>query len=116
MKKEEKPARGLFERPAGSGCLWINYYVGGQQHKVSLKPQGFNPPLLPLIYVVAVDPVLAILSLFPSAALLPFFAVLATITHPPPHISQRPRLTAAQRVSARPSASGQPPTQARQSW
>jgi hypothetical protein len=28
MKKEEKPVRGVFERPAGSGCWWINYYVG----------------------------------------------------------------------------------------
>ena len=33
MKKEEKPVRGVFERPAGSGCWWINYYVGGRQHR-----------------------------------------------------------------------------------
>lgn len=28
-----KKARGLFERPAGSGCWWINYYVDGKQHR-----------------------------------------------------------------------------------
>ena len=33
MKKEAKPVRGLFERPAESGVWWINYYVGGRQHR-----------------------------------------------------------------------------------
>ena len=33
MKKEAKPVRGLFERPARSGVWWINYYVGGRQHR-----------------------------------------------------------------------------------
>jgi hypothetical protein len=27
MKKAK--AKGLFERPAGSGCWWINYYADG---------------------------------------------------------------------------------------
>jgi len=25
--------RGVFERPAGSGCWWINYYVDGKQYR-----------------------------------------------------------------------------------
>jgi integrase len=33
MKREQTPVRGLFERPAGSGCWWINYYVNGKQHR-----------------------------------------------------------------------------------
>jgi integrase len=28
-----KKARGLMERPPGSGVWWINYYVGGKQHR-----------------------------------------------------------------------------------
>jgi integrase len=28
-----KKARGLLERPPGSGVWWINYYVGGKQHR-----------------------------------------------------------------------------------
>jgi integrase len=33
MKKETEKARGLFERPPGSGCWWINYYVNKKQHR-----------------------------------------------------------------------------------
>ena len=33
MKKEEKSIRGIFERPLGSGCWWINYYAAGKQHR-----------------------------------------------------------------------------------
>ncbi len=33
-------ARGLFERPAGSGCWWINYYVGGKQHREKVGRRG----------------------------------------------------------------------------
>jgi integrase len=33
MKKKKKNPRGLFERPAGSGVWWINYYVDGHQHR-----------------------------------------------------------------------------------
>src|ERR1035437_9930542 len=32
MKEQEK-VRGIFERPAGSGCWWVNYYVNGKQHR-----------------------------------------------------------------------------------
>jgi integrase len=32
MAKKKNP-RGLFERPPGSGCWWINYYVDGKQHR-----------------------------------------------------------------------------------
>jgi hypothetical protein len=42
---------------------------------------GVIPLLLPLIYFVAVDSVLAILSLFQLAALLTFFPLLAAIAH-----------------------------------
>jgi hypothetical protein len=42
---------------------------------------GVIPLLLPLIYFVAVDSVLAILSLFQLAALLAFFPLLAAIAH-----------------------------------
>jgi hypothetical protein len=45
------------------------------------RSSGVNPLLLPLIYGFAVDPVFSILSLFLLAALLPFFALLATIAH-----------------------------------
>ncbi len=31
MKKAK--TRGIFERPAGSGCWWVNYYVNGKQHR-----------------------------------------------------------------------------------
>lgn len=33
MKQKEKPVRGIFERPAGSGVWWVNYYVDGKQHR-----------------------------------------------------------------------------------
>ncbi|MGD0156902.1 MAG: site-specific integrase [Terracidiphilus sp.] len=33
MKKDEKPVRGIFERPPKSGVFWINYYVNGKQHR-----------------------------------------------------------------------------------
>ncbi len=33
MKKEAEKARGLFERPPGSGVWWINYYVNGKQRR-----------------------------------------------------------------------------------
>jgi integrase len=33
MKREAEKARGLFERPPGSGVWWINYYVNGKQHR-----------------------------------------------------------------------------------
>ena len=33
MKKDEKPVRGIFERPPRSGVFWINYYVNGKQHR-----------------------------------------------------------------------------------
>jgi hypothetical protein len=33
MKKELERVRGIFERPAGSGVWWINYYVNGKQHR-----------------------------------------------------------------------------------
>ncbi len=33
-------ARGLFERPAGSGCWWINYYVDGKQHREKVGRRG----------------------------------------------------------------------------
>jgi integrase len=33
MKKDEKPVRGVFERPPESGVFWINYYVNGKQHR-----------------------------------------------------------------------------------
>src|ERR1035441_8794038 len=42
---------------------------------------GVIPLPLPLIYLVAVDPVLAILSLFQLATLLAFFPLLAAIAH-----------------------------------
>ena len=38
MKKAS--ARGLFERPAGSGCWWINYYVDGKQHREKVGRRG----------------------------------------------------------------------------
>jgi integrase len=38
MKKSS--ARGLFERPAGSGCWWINYYVDGKQHREKVGRRG----------------------------------------------------------------------------
>jgi hypothetical protein len=31
--KEEKNARGCFEKPTGSGVWWINYFVSGQRHR-----------------------------------------------------------------------------------
>jgi len=40
MKKEEKQIRGIFERPAGSGCWWINYYAGGKQHREKAGRRG----------------------------------------------------------------------------
>jgi integrase len=33
MKKADQPVRGIFERPLGSGCWWINYYAAGKQHR-----------------------------------------------------------------------------------
>jgi integrase len=33
MKKEQEKIRGIFERPAGSGVWWINYYISGKQHR-----------------------------------------------------------------------------------
>jgi integrase len=33
MKTELERVRGIFERPAGSGIWWINYYVNGKQHR-----------------------------------------------------------------------------------
>jgi integrase len=33
MGTEPRKIRGLFERPFGSGIWWINYYVGGKQHR-----------------------------------------------------------------------------------
>lgn len=33
MRDQPKKTRGLFERPAGSGVWWINYYVNGKQHR-----------------------------------------------------------------------------------
>jgi integrase len=33
MKKSLEHVRGIFERPAGSGVWWINYYVNGKQHR-----------------------------------------------------------------------------------
>src|ERR1035437_10496113 len=33
MKKDQDKVRGIFERPAGSGCWWVNYYVNGKQHR-----------------------------------------------------------------------------------
>jgi hypothetical protein len=45
------------------------------------KSLGVNPLRLPLIYFAAVDPVLAILSLFLLDAHLAFFALLATVAH-----------------------------------
>jgi integrase len=33
-------ARGLFERPVGSGCWWINYYVAGKQHREKVGRRG----------------------------------------------------------------------------
>jgi len=38
MKKAS--ARGLFERPTGSGCWWINYYVDGKQHREKVGRRG----------------------------------------------------------------------------
>jgi integrase len=32
-KQEEKKERGVFEKPAGSGVWWINYYADGKQHR-----------------------------------------------------------------------------------
>ena len=32
-KREVKPARGIFERPKGSGIWWINFYQDGKQHR-----------------------------------------------------------------------------------
>jgi integrase len=32
-RREVKQERGVFERPKGSGVWWINYYVGGKQHR-----------------------------------------------------------------------------------
>jgi integrase len=42
MKKGKKSIRGIFERPAGSGCWWVNYYVSGKQHreKAGRKPDA----------------------------------------------------------------------------
>lgn len=41
MKREdEKRERGIFERPAGSGCWWINYYVNGKQHREKVGRRG----------------------------------------------------------------------------
>src|SRR5437763_1222013 len=42
---------------------------------------GVNPLRLPLLYLIAVDPVLAVLSLFLLDARLVFFALLATVAH-----------------------------------
>ncbi|MGA2754061.1 MAG: site-specific integrase [Terracidiphilus sp.] len=28
-----KQVKGVFERPPGSGCWWVNYYIGGKQHR-----------------------------------------------------------------------------------
>lgn len=33
MGTQPRKPRGLFERPAGSGIWWINYYVNGKQHR-----------------------------------------------------------------------------------
>ena len=33
MATKPTKARGLFERPPGSGIWWINYYVNGKQHR-----------------------------------------------------------------------------------
>jgi integrase len=33
QEAKKKNPRGLFERPAGSGVWWINYYVKGKQHR-----------------------------------------------------------------------------------
>ncbi len=43
-KKEQKPARGVFERPKGSNIWWINYYVRGKQRreKVGTKSDAIN--------------------------------------------------------------------------
>ena len=32
-KKEQESVRGIFQRPAGSDCWWVNYYVDGKQHR-----------------------------------------------------------------------------------
>ena len=39
-------ARGLFERPAGSGCWWINYYVDGKQHREKVGRPGMHLPFI----------------------------------------------------------------------
>lgn len=31
--KDEKKTRGIFERPAGSGCWWVNYHANGKRHR-----------------------------------------------------------------------------------
>ena len=33
MPAQPKQMRGVFERPAGSGIWWVNYYVNGKQHR-----------------------------------------------------------------------------------
>jgi integrase len=40
MKRELEPVRGIFERPAGSDCWWINYYVEGKQHREKVGRRG----------------------------------------------------------------------------
>jgi integrase len=38
--EDEKKARGIFERPSGSGVWWINYYEDGKQHREKVGRQG----------------------------------------------------------------------------
>jgi hypothetical protein len=38
--KARARARGLFERPPGSGVWWINYYVNGKQHREKAGRRG----------------------------------------------------------------------------
>jgi integrase len=43
MKREQenkKKERGIFERPAGSDCWWINYYADGKQHREKVGRRG----------------------------------------------------------------------------
>lgn len=39
-REEEEKARGIFERPAGSGVWWIVYYAGGVRHREKVGRRG----------------------------------------------------------------------------